>query len=220
MDIDSVGPSVIEKLYNLGLVKAPIDFYKLTIDDFLKLDLVKEKSATNMYNAIQESKTKPLSKFITALSIRNVGKETAELLVNELPSIDELKNASIEKLSAIDGIGDKIARNIYEFFHNEHNLQTLEEFKNLGFDFTPSQITKTDELAGKTFVLTGTLQSMTRDEASDIIKSKGGKTSSSVSKKTSFVIAGENPGSKLDKALGLGVIILNEEEFKKLAGIE
>ncbi len=220
MDIESVGPSVIEKLYNLGLVAAPVDFYKLTIDDFLKLDLVKEKSATNMYNAIQASKQKPLSKFITALSIRNVGKETAELLVNEFPSLEDFKAASIERLAEIDGIGDKIARNIYEFFHNEHNLQTLEEFKNLGFDFSYTPAQKTDELAGKTFVLTGTLQSMTRDEASDIIKSKGGKTSSSVSKKTSYVVAGENPGSKLDKAQDLGVIILNEEEFKNLAGIE
>ena len=181
MDIDSVGPSVIEKLYNIGLVKAPIDFYKLMVEDFLKLDLVKEKSATNMYNAIQESKSKPLSKFITALSIRNVGKETAELLVNELPSIDDFKEASIEKLSEIDGIGDKIATNIYEFFHNEHNISMLEEFRELGFKFTNTAQARTDELSGKTFVLTGTLQSMTRDEASDIIKSKGGKTSSSVS---------------------------------------
>jgi DNA ligase (NAD+) len=173
-----------------------------------------------MYNAIQESKKKPLSKFITALSIRNVGKETAELLVNELPTLEDFKNAEIEKLAEIDGIGDKIARNIYEFFHNEHNIQTLEEFKQLGFEFNNSAQIKTDELAGKTFVLTGTLQSMTRDEAGDIIKSKGGKTSSSVSKKTSFVIAGENAGSKLDKALSLGVIILNEDEFKKMAGIE
>ena len=208
-------------MYNLGLVKAPIDFYKLTVEDFLKLDLVKEKSANNMYNAIQESKKKPLSKFITALSIRNVGKETSELLVNELLSLEEFKEASVERLAEIDGVGDKIARNIYEFFHNEHNLEMFEEFKNFGFDFNNTFNTpKTDELAGKTFVLTGTLQSMTRDEAGDIIKSKGGKTSSSVSKKTSFVIAGENAGSKLDKALALGVIILNEDEFLKMVGLK
>ena len=218
MDIDSVGPSVIEKLYNIGLLKSPVDFYKLTIEDFLKLDLVKEKSANNMYNAIQDSKKKPLSKFITALSIRNVGKETAELLVNELPSIEDFKVVSIERLAEIDGIGDKIARNIYEFFHNEHNLRMLEEFKQAGFSFDNISTPKTDELAGKTFVLTGTLQSMTRDEASDIIKSMGGKTSSSVSKKTSFVIAGENAGSKLDKAQVLGVIILNEDEFLSMIG--
>ena len=211
---------MVEKLYNLGLVKSPIDFYKLTVEDFLKLDLVKEKSANNMFSAIQESKNKPLSKFITALSIRNVGKETAELLVNELPTLEDFKEANIERLAEIDGIGDKIAKNIYEFFHNEHNLEMLEEFKTLGFDFSSTPTQKTDELSGKTFVLTGTLQSMTRDEASDIIKSKGGKTSSSVSKKTSFVIAGENAGSKLDKAQALGVIILNEDEFLSMAGLK
>ena len=218
MDIDSVGPSVISKLYDLGLVKQAIDFYKLTIEDFLKLDLVKEKSASNMYNAIQESKSKPLSRFITALSIRHVGKETAELLTGEFPTLEDFKNADLEKLSNIDGIGDKIAKNIYEFFHNEHNLFMLKEFENLGFKFENNIAQRTNELEGKTFVLTGTLQSMTRDEAGDKIKMKGGKTSSSVSKKTSFVIAGENPGSKLDKAQDLGVIILSEEEFLKLIG--
>ncbi len=219
MDIDSIGPSVISKLYDMGLVKAPIDFYKLSKEDFLKLDLVKEKSATNMYNAIQESKTKPLSRFITALSIRHVGKETAELLVSELPSIDAFKNTNLETLSNIDGIGDKIAQNIYEFFHNQHNIEMLDEFKALGLKTENSIIQKSNELEGKTFVLTGTLNSMTRDEAGDKIKSMGGKTSSSVSKKTSFVIAGENPGSKLDKAQDLGVIILNEDDFLKMIGM-
>ena len=203
----------------MGLVKAPIDFYKLSKEDFLKLDLVKEKSATNMYNAIQESKTKPLSRFITALSIRHVGKETAELLVSELPSIDAFKNTNLETLSNIDGIGDKIAQNIYEFFHNQHNIEMLDEFKALGLKTENSIIQKSNELEGKTFVLTGTLNSMTRDEAGDKIKSMGGKTSSSVSKKTSFVIAGENPGSKLDKAQDLGVIILNEDDFLKMIGM-
>ena len=142
-------------------------------------------------------------------------------MVNELPTLEDFKGVNTERLAEIDGIGDIIARNIYEFFHNEHNLQMLEEFNSLGFDFNNTFApVKTNELAGKTFVLTGTLQSMTREEAGDIIKSKGGKTSSSVSKKTSYVVVGENPGSKLDKAQDLGVIILNEIEFKKIAGIE
>ena len=218
MDIDSIGPSVISKLYALGMVKEPLDFYKLTIDDFLKLELVKEKSATNMYNAIQESKTKPLSRFITALSIRHVGKETAELLTGEFPTLNDFRNANLEKLSNIDGIGEKIAKNIYEFFHNEHNLAVLDEFEKIGFIFESNLSQKSSELAGKTFVLTGTLQSMTRDEASDKIKMMGGKTSSSVSKKTSFVVAGENAGSKLDKAHDLGVIILSENDFLNIIG--
>ena len=216
MDIDSVGPTIISKLFDLGLIKSPIDFYKLSVEDFLKLDLVKEKSATNMFNAIQQSKKKPLSRFITALSIRHVGKETAEILTNEFPSLEKFENSSFEDFSKIDGIGEKIAKNIYEFFHDENNLKMLDEFIKLGFKFENNSSERTNELAGKTFVLTGTLQSMTRDEAGDKIKMMGGKTSSSVSKKTSYVIAGENPGSKLDKAQDLGVIILNEEEFLNL----
>ncbi len=218
MDIDFIGPQVISQLFDLELVKYPVDFYKLTYDDFLKLDLVKDKSATNMYNSIQESRNKSLAKFITALSIKMVGKETADILVSEIPSIEEIKNASVETLSAIDGIGDKIAKSIYEYFHDENNLKMLNELKNLGFKFENTAQNRTNELEGKTFVLTGTLQTMTRDEAGDKIKMKGGKTSSSVSKKTSYVVAGASPGSKLDKAEQLGVIILNEDEFLKLIG--
>ena len=216
MDIDFVGPSVIDQLYTLGLVMVPIDFYKLTIDDFLKLDLVKEKSASNMYNSIQASKSRPLARFITALSIRHVGKETADILVNEYSSVAALAEASIEDLSNIEGIGDKIASSVFEFFHNEENMKMVSEFKQLGFTLENNAAEKTNELVGKTFVLTGTLSSMTRDEAGEKIKQMGGKVSSSVSKKTSYVVAGENPGSKLDKAQNLGVIILNEDEFNKM----
>lgn len=218
MDIDFIGPSVIDKLYGLGLIKTPLDFYKLTYEDFLKLDLVKEKSAANMFNSIQESKTKPISRFVTALSIRHVGKETAELLTNEFATIDSLLNANLEQLSAVEGVGEKIAQSVYEFFHDENNLEMIKEFHNFGFEFKQTVLNKTDELAGKTFVLTGTLQNMTREEASDKIKLKGGKTSSSVSKNTSYVVAGVNPGSKLDKAEKLGVIILSEDEFLELVG--
>lgn len=218
MDVDFIGPQVISQLFDMGLVKTPADFYKLTYEDFLKLDLVKDKSATNMYNSIQESRGKSLNKFVTALSIKMVGKETADILVNEISSIEEIKNASVETLSAIDGIGEKIAKSIYDYFHDEKNLKMLEEFKQLGFRFENAVQNRTSELEGKIFVLTGTLNSMTRDEASDKIKMKGGKTSSSVSKKTSYVVAGASPGSKLDKAEQLGVIILNEDEFLKLIG--
>ncbi len=218
MDIDFIGPSVISQLYSLGLVKSPVDFYKLKVEDFLKLDLVKEKSASNMYNSIQESRKRPLSRFITALSIRHVGKETADLITSEFTNLDELMNASSDSLSNIEGIGEKIALSVYEFFHNSENIKLIEEFKSLGFAFENTVQYRTDELSGKTFVLTGTLQSMTRDEAGDKIKLRGGKTSSSVSKKTSYVVAGDNPGSKLDKAQNLGVIILNEDEFLKLIG--
>ena len=218
MDIDFIGPSVIEQLYKKGMVKYPTDFYKLSLEDFLKLDLVKEKSASNMYNSIQESKKRPLAKFVTALSIRHVGKETAEILINELQTLENLKRASLEDLAKIEGIGEKIAQSIYEFFHLEKNIKMLKSFEDMGFEFTNHFANKTNELNGKTFVLTGTLETMTRDEASDKIKIRGGKTSSSVSKNTSYVVAGTNPGSKLDKAEKLGVIILSEDEFLKLIG--
>lgn len=218
MDIDYIGPSVISQLFDLGLVRTPADFYKLSYDDLLKLDLVKDKSATNMYQSIQNSKTKPLSRFITALSIRMVGKETAEILTNDLVTLEKLKNAEIEDLAKIDGIGEKIAQSVYEYFHNDKNIKLLDSFQELGFKFSENLQTKTSELEGMTFVLTGTLNSMTRDDASDKIKMKGGKTSSSVSKKTSYVVAGANPGSKLEKAEQLGVIILDENEFLKLIG--
>lgn len=217
MDIDNIGPSIIEQLYNLGMVKTPLDFYKLSKDDFLKLDLVKEKSAQNMFDAIQESKNRTFARFITALSIRHVGKETAELIIGEFPTIDALENASVEDLANIEGVGEKIAQSVYAYFHNKQNLEMVKEFEKYGLNFEANAAApKTDELAGKTFVLTGTLSSMTRDEAAEKIKQMGGKTSSSVSKKTSFVVAGENAGSKLDKAQNLGVIILNEDDFLKM----
>ncbi len=218
MDIDFIGPSVIAQLFNLGLVKYPVDFYELKLEDFLKLDLVKEKSATNMFNSIQASKNQPLSRFVTALSIRHVGKETADILTSEFTDLDSLMNASLEDLANIEGIGEKIAKSVYEYFKNTENKARIDEFLSLGFSFENTALTRTDEFAGKTFVLTGTLSSMTRDEAGDKIKARGGKTSSSVSKKTSFVVAGENAGSKLDKAEKLGVIILNEDEFLKMIG--
>ena len=216
MDIDKIGPSIIEQLYTKGFIKNSVDLYKLTMQDFMQLDLVKEKSAFNMYNAIQESKTRPLSRLVTALSIKNVGKETAAVLAGEFDSIDKLKTASVEDLSKVEGIGEIIAKDIYEFFHSENNIKMLEELKELGVEPAPSTENKTDEFKGLTFVLTGTLQNMTRDEASEKIKQMGGKTSSSVSKNTSYVIAGENAGSKLDKAQKLGVIILSEEDFMNM----
>ena len=219
MDIDFIGPSVIAQLFSRSMVKSPADFYKLTIDDFMKLDLVKEKSAANMYNSIQQSKSKPFARFLTALSIRHVGKETAELIANDFSTPESIESATLEELSRIEGIGDKIAQSVFAFFHNKENINMVKEFIDLGFNFNDSKIEKSTELAGKTFVLTGTLQTMTRDEASNKIKLMGGKTSSSVSKNTSYVVAGANPGSKLDKAQKLGVIILTEDEFLNLIGM-
>lgn len=216
MDIDYVGPALIKQLYDKKFISNPIDLYKLTIEDLMQLDLVKEKSASNIYNSIQNSKQRPLNRIITALGIRHVGKETADILVGEFPSFDALKSATLEDLCNIEGIGDIIAKSVYEFFRDEENLKLIDELIVLGINPQAEERTKTNKLEGKTFVLTGTLSSMTRDEASDLIKSHGGKTSSSVSKKTSYVVAGENPGSKLDKAQNLGVIILTENDFLEM----
>lgn len=213
MDIDKVGPALIQQLYEKKFISNFADLYKLTMQDFMQLDLVKEKSAFNIYTSIQESKNRPLNRLITALGIRHVGKETADILAGEFPSLDFLKDATLEQLANVEGVGEIIAKTIYEFFRDENNLKLIDELKELGINPQAKAKAKSDKLAGMTFVLTGTLQNMTRDEASEIIKSHGGKTSSSVSKKTSYVLAGENAGSKLDKALSLGVIILTEDDF-------
>ncbi len=218
MDIDKVGPSIIEQLYNRGFAKTPVDLYKLSMQDFMQLDLVKEKSAFNMYSAIQESKNRSLSRLLTAFTIKNVGKETAGVLANEFGTLDNLMNASVEDLSKVEGVGGIIAQDIYDFFRKPENIEMINELKSLGVEPAPPVENISDEFKGKTFVLTGTLQSMTRDEASEKIKRMGGKTSSSVSKNTSFVVAGENAGSKLDKAQKLGVIILTENDFLNMIG--
>lgn len=154
-----------------------------------------------------------MQRLLTAFTIRNVGKETAGLLANEFETLGNLEKATVEELSKIEGIGDVIAQDIYEFFRKPETIQMLKDLKELGIEPAPPAQNISDKFKGKTFVLTGTLQNMTRDEASEKIKLLGGKTSSSVSKNTSFVIAGEKAGSKLDKAEKLGVIILTENDF-------
>ena len=216
MDIDKVGPSLIQQLYEKNMISNFADLYKLLPQDLMMLDLIQEKSASNIYMSVQDSKTRPLNRLVTALGIRHVGKETADILTGEFPSLDELKNATLEQLSDVEGIGEIIAQSVYDYFHDDNNLKLLEELKSLGINPSAKAKPRSDKLSGKTFVLTGTLENMTRDEASDIIKSHGGKTSSSVSKKTDFVLAGANAGSKLDKAQNLGVIILTENDFLEM----
>lgn len=216
MDIDSLGPAVIEQLYDKKFISNPVDLYRLVPQDFIQLDLIQKKSASNLYNAIQESKTRPLKRLITALSIKNVGKETADILANEFGTLENLQNADFESLKNINGIGPIIAEDIYKFFHDEKNVIMLSELKSLGVEPPQAEAPKSDVLKGKTFVLTGTLEHLTRDEASEIIKSHGGKTSSSVSKNTSYVLAGENAGSKLEKAQNLNITILTEDDFLEM----
>lgn len=216
MDIENLGPSVIEQLYDSGLVKTFADFYRVTVDDLLKLDSIKEKSANNIYDSIQKSKNCTLPRFLTALSIKNVGKENANILSEQYGSLENLMNATIESLEEVRGIAKKMATDIYDYFHSEKNVAIIKDLLSQGVVPQYTSVVKSRKLKDLTFVLTGTLTTMTRSEAEEKIKSLGGKASSSVTSKTTYLVAGENPGSKFDKAQKLGVIILSEEEFLTL----
>lgn len=216
MDIDGLGSSIVEQLVDKKLVQDVSDLYALTLEDLMKLDLIQEKSAANLLSAIETTKKRPLNKFLTALSIKLVGKETADLIVNNFPTLEEAKNATFQELVAIDGIGEKVAKSIIDFFNDDKNKAILEKLQKYGVESQGSSIEKlSDDLNGKSFVITGTL-SKPRSEFEAQIKAHGGKISSSVSKKTSYVLAGENPGSKFDKATSLGIIILSEDEFTSM----
>lgn len=218
MDIDGLGDNIVSQLVDKGIVVTPADLYKLTIDDFLKLDLIAEKSAQNLYNVIQASKNPTLARFINALGIRHVGKETSVLLANKFGTFEKFKQATAEQVQEIDGIGDKIALSILDFFSNSYNNELLSNLEQYGVFPQDAQVeTVSDSLNGNTFVITGTL-SQPRDFFVNMIKAHGGKVSSSVSKKTSYVLAGENPGSKYDKAESLGVTIIDEDKFRQLIG--
>lgn len=220
MDIDWVGESLIKQLKDKGLINNPADLYALTKEDILTLERIGDKLAENIINALQSSKTRPLHRVINALGIKFVGKETAYLLAEKFNSIDELQNAPVEAISSIEGIGEKTAQSIVNFFKNQHVRAMLEKLKAHGVKLyeEKQQKPETQALSGQSFVITGTLISMDRNKAAELIKSQGGKVSSSVSKNTSYVVVGENPGSKYEKALKLNVKILNEEDFLKLTG--
>lgn len=216
MDIDGMGESIVEQLIDKGLINDAADIYALSKQDLLKLDLVKEKTANNLLKSIEESKHRSIGKFLSALSIKLVGKETGELIAQEFPNLEAIEDANIEQLTLIDGVGDKVAKSVVEFFSEKNNKIMLDKLKKYGVKPKGSSVERvSDKLAGKTFVITGTLSKPRTDFEAEI-KSLGGKISSSVSKKTSYVLVGENPGSKFDKATSLGVIILNELDYNSL----
>lgn len=216
MDIDGMGESIVLQLYEKSLVKDVSDIYTLTSEKLMLLDLVKEKTASNLLKSIEESKTRPIGRFLTALSIKHVGKETGELIAQEFPTLELLEVAKVEDLTAIEGIGEKVANSIVDFFASQKNQEMLKKLQTLGVRPQGASVQKlSDKFEGKSFVITGTL-SKSRSEFEEAIKARGGKVSSSVSKKTSYVLVGENPGSKFDKATSLGIIILSEEDFTGL----
>ena len=217
MDIDNIGPAMVKLLYEENLVKFPADFYKLTVYNLIPLDNIQQKSATNIINAIENSKNRPLDRFLNALSIKQVGKETAILLANHFCSLDNIRNATLEDLVELDGIGKITASFIYDYFNSVEGKKIVDDLLDVGVvPIDVEKSAKDGKFKDKTFVLTGTLSSLTRLEAGDKIKSLGGKSVGSVSKKTDYVVAGENAGSKLTKAQSLGITILTEEEFLKM----
>ena len=215
MDIEGMGDSVVEELVERGMVKSLVDVYKLKKEDFLKLPLFAEKKAVNLYQAIQRSKNHPLARFLYGLGIRHVGEETAIDLAQYFGSLEKLEKASLEELERIPDIGPEVSKSIYNWFREKRNKKLIEELLKAGIKILPPpKIGK--RLKGKVFVLTGTLSSMTRSEAEKRIRLLGGHPSSSVSKNTDYVVVGENPGSKLEKAKKLGVKIISEKEFLNL----
>ncbi len=217
MDIDGVGPALIEQLLEHDKLSSPADLYRLTVADFLDLERMAEKSAQNAYDAIQASKARPLARLINALGIRHVGKETAFLLAETYGSMDSLMAASMETLASIDGVGPQIAESIEGFFGNPENANLMEDLKTLGLAMEQNQISSEEKgdpiFEGMNIVLTGTLPTLKRSEAEALIRKHGGKPAGSVNKKTAFVLLGDNAGSKQVKAEQLGVKILSEAEF-------
>lgn len=217
MNIAGLGDAIVEDFFNLGYIKKVSDIYHLNehFEDLKLLEGFGEKSIKNLTKAIEESKNNSLEKLLFALGIRYVGKKTAKILAKEYKSMDYLMKASEEELNRIRDIGDVIAKSVYLYFQNENNVSIINELKELGLNMKYLGTESDEETAftGKTFVLTGTLDSITRDDAKEKIESLGGNCAGSVSKKTNVVIAGHDAGSKLTKAETLGIDIWNEEEF-------
>lgn len=217
MNIDGLGESIIEQLLNNNLINNIADIYYLSLEDIASLKKDGKKFAQNLFDAINDSKNNDLDRLICGLGIRNVGSKLAKVLAKRFETLDKLASSSIIELNMIEEVGEIIANNIYEFFRQEQTKDLVEKLKNANVNMTYLKAVSNDErFYGKTFVLTGTLEKYTRDEASEIIENFGGKTSGSVSKKTDYVLAGEDAGSKLRKANELGIKVISESDFKEM----
>ena len=216
MDIENLGPALIDQLIENGLVGNFADLYKLSEAQLAGLERMAEKSAANVIKAIEESKTRPLWRLIAALGIRHIGGQSAQVLAEHFGSLSALMTAGQEELAEIDQIGPTMAKSIYEYFRDPENRSVIEQLIDAGVKPEQPKIRRSDKLAGKTIVVTGTLENLSRQQVQQAIRQAGGKSSSSISKKTDFVLAGENPGSKLDKARKLGVEVIDEKRFLKM----
>ncbi|TRZ97248.1 MAG: NAD-dependent DNA ligase LigA [Rhodocyclaceae bacterium] len=218
MDVEGLGDKLVEQLVDNAIVKTPADLYKLGLLAIVNLERMAEKSAANILAAIEKSKTTTLARFIFALGIRNVGEATAKDLARHFGNLDAVMTANIERLQQVPDVGPVVAASITRFFAEPHNIEVIEQLRAAGVHWpegAPSAVANSP-IAGKTFVLTGTLPTLTRDEAKDMIEALGGKVVGSVSKKTDYVVAGAEAGSKLDKAQQLGLSILDETQFREL----
>ena len=216
MDIEGLGIAVVENLVNAGLVKTPGDLYFLKEEDVAKLERMGKKSAQNLLAAIEKSKAQDLSRLIYAFGIRQVGQKTGKLLAGRFSTLEALGEATVEELTGVEDIGEITARSIFDWFRSPQSRHLIARLKEAGVNMKAQERGEDQRFAGKTFVLTGTLERFTRDEATKMIEDRGGKASGSVSKKTTYVVAGEAAGSKLRKAQELGVTVLTEEEFLAL----
>lgn len=222
MDIEGLGPAIVNQLVDRGLVKDAGDLYFLKVDDLIPLERMGEKSASNLINAIERSKTNPLEKLIFALGIPFIGSRAASILAERFRALDNLMNSTYEELVQVPEMGPKMAQSVITFFKQEQTKNIIRKFKRAGLNLETAGRKNWDEgaaLNGITFVLTGSLEKYTRKQAQDIIEKFGGRVSSSVSSKTDYVLAGKDPGSKLEKAKELGIKIIDEEEFERMLEI-
>ena len=216
MDIDGMGPAVLTMLVDRGIIKSQADIYSLKPEDISSAERMGEKSAANLMASIEKSKKAGLSRLLFALGIRNIGQKAADALAQNFGTMDAVMAARLEDISAIDGFGDVMAKSLIEYFSLPQSKKLIEKLKEHGVLMEAEKKVVSDKLHGFTFVLTGTLPTMSRDEASAIIIANGGKVASSVSKKTDYVLAGEKAGSKLNKAESLGIKIIDENEFMEM----
>jgi len=216
MDIEGIGDKIVSRLLEAGIIRDAADLYRITKEQLLELERFADKSAENLIAAIAGSKRPPLERFLFALGIRHVGEYVAKILAKTFGSVPAIEAASQEELTAVEGIGPTIAESIYRFFRDPHQVRLVRKLEEAGVKPMARKRPAAGALRGKTFVFTGGLKGLTREKAKEMVESLGGAAASSVSKKTDYVVAGEDPGSKYDKAKALGVTILDEEAFLRL----
>jgi DNA ligase (NAD+) len=218
MNIEGMGESLVNQLADGGLVRDVAEIYSLTVEKLLELERIGPKSAANLIREMENSKRLPLERVILGLGIRFVGERTAELLAEHFGSMDAIMEANLEELQQVTEVGPRVGEAIVQFFAEPQNRELVERLRKAGLQFQGKKRERGTALAGKTFVLTGTLPNLSRDDAKKMIEDAGGKVLGSVSKKTDYVVAGSDAGSKLDKARELGITILDEDAMRALAG--